>query len=34
MTDHDHGKHVTTIKFNKLTLQNFVSKLLQANIAG
>ena len=33
-TDHDHDKYITTHKFNKLTSENFVSRLLQANLAS
>ena len=35
ITDHDHSnKYITTPKFNKLTAQNFATRLKQANLAS
>ena len=31
ITDHDHGKYVTTQEFNKLTSENFAVRLAQAD---
>ena len=31
-TDHDHDKYITTQEFNKLTAQDFASRLAQANL--
>ena len=31
-TDHNHNKYITTPKFNKLTAENFVARLKQANL--
>ena len=33
-TDHDHDKYITTQQFNKLTAENFVVRLAQANLAS
>ena len=34
-TDHDHSnKYITTQEFNKVTVENFVSRLAQANLAS
>ena len=33
-TGHDHGKYITTQKFNKLTSGNFNARLAQANVAS
>ena len=30
--DHDHDKYITTSEFNKLTTQNFATRLSQANL--
>ena len=30
-TDHNHDKYITTPEFNKLTAENFVVRLAQAN---
>ena len=32
-TDHDHDKYITTREFNKLTVENFVARSAQANLA-
>ena len=32
-TDHDHDKYITTLKFNKLTSENFSARLAEANLA-
>ena len=32
LTDHKHGKYITTEEFNKLTAENFSARLLQANL--
>ena len=32
LTDHHHGKYVTTPEFNKLTAENFAARLKQANL--
>ena len=34
ITDHDHGKYITTQEFNKLTSENFIARLKQANLAS
>ena len=34
ITDHDHDKYITTPEFNKLTTENFVARLAQANLAN
>ena len=33
-TDHDHDKYITTQEFNKLTSENFATRLVQANLAS
>ena len=33
-TNHDHDKHITTRELNKLTAENFSSRLAQANLAS
>ena len=30
--DHDHDKYITTQEFNKLTSENFIARLAQANL--
>ena len=32
--DHDHDKYITTQEFNKLTAENFTTRLKQANLAS
>ena len=32
LTDHKHGKYVTTPEFNRLTAENFAARLAQANL--
>ena len=32
ITDHNHDKYITTPEFNKLTSENFASRLKQANL--
>ena len=32
-TDHDHNRHITTQEFNKLTSENFTTRLKLANLA-
>ena len=32
-TDHHHDKYITTLKFNKLTSENFSARLAEANLA-
>ena len=32
ITDHSHGKYITTPEFNNLTAENFAARLSQANI--
>ena len=32
ITDHKHEKYITTAEFNKLTAENFTSRLAQANL--
>ena len=32
LTDHKHGKYITTPEFNKLTAENFAAILAQANL--
>ena len=32
LTDHKHGKYITTPEFNKLTAENFAAVLAQANL--
>ena len=32
LTDHNHGKHITTPEFNKLTAEKFSARLKQANL--
>ena len=32
VTDHDHDKYITISEFNKLTRENFASRLAQANL--
>ena len=32
ITDHKHGKYITTPEFNKLTAENFAARLAQANL--
>ena len=32
LTDHKHGKYITTPEFNKLTAENFAARLAQANL--
>ena len=32
VTDHDHGKYMTTPEFNKLTAEDFAARLAQANL--
>ena len=34
ITDHDHGKYITTPEINKLTAENFATRLAQANLAS
>ena len=34
MTDHNHGKSITTLEFNKLTSKNFAARVKQANLAS
>ena len=34
ITDHDHGKHITTQEFNKLTANNFAARLEQETFAS
>ena len=34
MTDHHHDKYNTTPEFNKLTTENFATRLAQANLAS
>ena len=31
VSDHNHGKHITTPEFNKLTTESFKARLAQAN---
>ena len=33
-TDHDHDKYITTLEFNKLTLENIAARLKQKNVAS
>ena len=33
ITDHDHDRYITTLECNKLTAENFASRLAQANLA-
>ena len=33
-TDHNHDKHITTQKFNKLTTENFTARLKQPKLAS
>ena len=30
--DHSHGKYITTLEFNKLTVENFKARLSQADL--
>ena len=32
LTNYNQGKHITTLKFNKLTVQNFASRLAKENL--
>ena len=32
ITDHNHDKYITTPEFNKLTVENFATRLAQANL--
>ena len=32
LTDHNHGKYITTPEFNKLTAENFAARLNQADL--
>ena len=32
ITDHDHDKYITTLKFNKLTAESFAARLAQENL--
>ena len=32
ITDHSHDKYITTLEFNKLTTENFATRLVQANL--
>ena len=32
VTDHDHDKYITTPEFNKLTAENFATRLAQVNL--
>ena len=32
ITDHKHGKYITTLECNKLTAENFAARLVQANL--
>ena len=32
VTDHDHDKYITTSEFNKLTAENFATRLAQVNL--
>ena len=32
LSDHKHDKYITTPEFNKLTAENFVARLTQANL--
>ena len=32
VSDHDHGKYITTSEFNSLTAKNFTARLAQANL--
>ena len=34
ITDHDHAKYLTTQEFNKLTSENFASRLAQKNLVS
>ena len=34
ISDHNHDKYITTPEFKKLTLENFASRLKQANVAS
>ena len=34
ITDHDHGKYITTQEFNKLTANNFAARLKQETFAS
>ena len=34
ISDHDHDKYITTPEFNKLTVENFVARLAQANLSS
>ena len=34
ITDHDHDKYITTPEFDKLTAENFATKLAQANLGS
>ena len=34
ITDRDHDKYITTLEFNKLTVENFIARLAQANLAS
>ena len=33
-TDHDHDKYITSQELNKLTAENFIARLKQANLAS
>ena len=32
VTDHDHGKYITTSEFNTLTTENFTARLAKVNL--
>ena len=34
ITDHKHDKYITTLKFNKLTAENFAARLAQADLVA
>ena len=34
ITDHDHDKYITALKFNMLTIENFAARLAQVNLAS
>ena len=34
ITDHDHGKHITTPEFNNLKAEKFDARLAQTNLAS
>ena len=34
ITDHNHDKYISTPEFNKVTSENFATRLTQANLAS